>query len=219
MADFQLLLCDDEQDIIDILKLYFDSEPFKIFEANNGKEAWNVIQQNKIDLAIIDLMMPEMNGYKLIELIKESEDLPCLILSAKSQLDDKLWGYEVGADDFITKPFEPLEVLAKVKSRLKSCQAGRYQITQDSVTLDRHKAVVSSELGTFDLTQVELEILRMLMESPMRIFTKAQLYERAWKQAYLEDDSSLRVIMSRLREKVGREHIETVRGLGYRWKR
>lgn len=219
MTPYHLLICDDEQEIIDILKLYLQSGHVQVLEAHDGLEAWQIIQQEKVDLAIIDLMMPKMDGYQLIAKIRESHTFPCLILSAKTQLEDKLQVYDLGAIDYITKPFEPKEVVAKVKAQLSIRQGHENKIVLDEVTLDLDQVIVSKNEQHYPLTAVEFTILQMLMASPKQVFTKAQLYEKAWQQDYSYDDNSLRVIMSRLRDKVGSKHIETIRGLGYRWKR
>lgn len=219
MTPYQILICDDEQEIIDILKLYLQGDQMQVLEAYDGLEAWQIIQEEKVDLAIIDLMMPKLDGYQLIVKIREKHSFPCLILSAKTQLEDKLKGYDLGAIDYITKPFEPKEILAKVKALLNMRTGRENTIVLDEVTLDLDQVIIVKNEEHYPLTAVEFTILKMLMAAPKQVFTKAQLYEKAWQQDYCYDDNSLRVIMSRLRDKVGSEHIETIRGLGYRWKR
>lgn len=219
MTPYQILICDDEQEIIDILKLYLQGDQMRVLEAYDGLEAWQIIQEEKVDLAIIDLMMPKLDGYQLIAKIREKHSFPCLILSAKTQLEDKLKGYDLGAIDYITKPFEPKEILAKVKALLNMRTGRENTIVLDEVTLDLDQVIIVKNEEHYPLTAVEFTILKMLMAAPKQVFTKAQLYEKAWQQDYCYDDNSLRVIMSRLRDKVGSEHIETIRGLGYRWKR
>lgn len=217
MMKYQILICDDEQDIIDLLALYFDAEVYDIHVADNGKRALEILQQDSIDLALIDIMMPSLNGLELIRLVRKKLDIPLILISALDSLQDKLTGYDIGADDYITKPFEPMEVLAKVRSRLKKTKDPNQKIERDGVVLDIHRCRIEVENNIMDLTKVEFAVLKLLMSEPMRVFTKEQIYCAGWEEEYLYNDNSIRVIINRLRNIVGDKHIETIRGIGYRW--
>lgn len=217
MMKYQILICDDEQEIVDLLALYFDAEVYDIHVADNGKRALEILQQDSIDLALIDIMMPSLNGLELIRLVRKKLDIPLILISALDSLQDKLTGYDIGADDYITKPFEPMEVLAKVRSRLKKTKDPNQKIERDGVVLDIHRCRIEVENNIMDLTKVEFAVLKLLMSEPMRVFTKEQIYCAGWEEEYLYNDNSIRVIINRLRNIVGDKHIETIRGIGYRW--
>lgn len=214
----KILLCDDEQEIIDLLKLYFDPDAYRIYEANDGQKALEILQTEEVDLAIIDVMMPKLNGLDLIAKVRKQTNIPLLILSALDSLKDKLAGYRIGADDYITKPFEPLEILAKVQTKLRHLADPKESLTYGDLVLHLHECRVSLAGESSELSKVEFAVLRLLMESPNRVFTKAQIYEAGWDEYYDQNDNSIRVIINRIRAIIGGERIQTVRGLGYRFK-
>ncbi|MGV2928485.1 response regulator transcription factor [Macrococcus capreoli] len=170
MRKKNILICDDEQAIIDVLKLYFDTTLYNIYEANDGEAALRLLKSEPIDLALIDIMMPKINGLQLIQLVKHELSIPLLIISARYTLEDKLKGYEIGADDYITKPFEPLEVLAKVKNRLNVQTRAPQAIIVDDLKLDLYECKLTVGQTVFELTKVEFQVLKLLMESPNRRF-------------------------------------------------
>ncbi len=220
---YNVLIADDEKEIISVLRLFLEKENLNIYEAYDGEMANMIIQHYEIDLAIIDIMMPRMNGYELLKKIRESYQIPVMILSAKVQLDDKIFGLELGADDYITKPFEPLEVVARVKAHLrrndKETTGGKNDenlLCYKDMKLDINCCQVRIGNEVFDLTKIELALLEMFMKQPGRVFTKEQLYECGWDGMYVVDDNTIRVTISRLRDKIGEQHIKTIRGLGYR---
>jgi DNA-binding response OmpR family regulator len=213
-----ILLCDDEQEIIDLLKLYFDSDDYNIYEANDGEKALEIFKTQDIDLAVIDVMMPKLSGLKLISKIRAQTDIPLMILSALDSLKDKLAGYRIGADDYITKPFEPLEVLAKVKSKLRNLESPKNSIVCGDLELNLHECSITVAGKKSELSKVEFAVLKLFMESPNRVFTKAQVYTAGWDEEYYQNENSIRVILSRIRAIIGSERIQTVRGLGYRFK-
>lgn len=215
-----ILIADDEKEIVRLLKIYLEAEHFNIFEAYDGAAAYDILQRESIDLAIVDIMMPKIDGYELIKRIRAGRYIPILVISAKIQLSDRILGIDLGADDYIVKPFEPLEVAAKVKAHLR--RMGVQQPVQENIltvgelTLDRDRCLLIKGDEQIDLTKAEFKVLELFMEQPGRVFTKEQIYERAW---YIEggvDDNTIRVIISRLRDKTGAEYIKTIRGLGYR---
>jgi DNA-binding response OmpR family regulator len=220
---FNVLIADDEKEIISVLRLFLEKENITVYEAYDGEMAHLIMQRFDIDLAIIDIMMPRMNGYELLKKIRAEFEIPVMIISAKVQLDDKVIGLELGADDYITKPFEPLEVVARVKAHLRrqnkvlaENKAQENIITYKDLSLDMNRCQLKIEDRVIDLTKIELALMDMFICSPGRVFTKEQIYQRGWEDAYVVDDNTIRVTISRLRDKIGGDRIKTIRGLGYR---
>ncbi|MED4447189.1 response regulator transcription factor [Bacillus thuringiensis] len=227
-----ILIVDDDKDIIDLLKLFLEMENFFVVEASNGEVALKCLEENHIDLAIVDIMMPKMDGYQLIKKIRETLQFPILILSAKSQEVDKIIGLGIGADDFITKPFSALEIIARVQAHLrrsyefndKAVEGKEKQIHVGDLVLDHHSCTLYKSSETITLSATEYKILTLFMEEPGRIFTKKQIFESVWSDYYCADDNTIMVHISRLREKLEDSpknpiYIKTIRGLGYRFAR
>ena len=216
-----ILIADDEKEIIRLLKIYLND--YNVLEANDGQQALAILNSQQVDLAIVDIMMPKVDGYQLITKIREkSTYIPVIIISAKVSLSDRILGMDIGADDYITKPFEPLEVQAKVRAQLRRLSASdavakTETVTVGNVTLNVSECTVTKDGVTVELTKNEFKVLELLMGNPRRVSTKEQIYESAWYDADSVDDNTIRVIISRLRDKVGAEHIKTIRGLGYRY--
>ncbi|PEW53380.1 DNA-binding response regulator [Bacillus cereus] len=227
-----ILIVDDDKDIIDLLKLFLEMENFFVIEASNGEVALKCLEKNHIDLAIVDIMMPKMDGYQLIKKIRETLQFPILILSAKSQEVDKIIGLGIGADDFITKPFSALEIIARVQAHLrrsyefndKAVEDKEKQIHMGDLVLDHHSCTLYKSSETITLSATEYKILTLFMGEPGRIFTKKQIFENVWSDYYCADDNTIMVHISRLREKLEDSpknpvYIKTIRGLGYRFAR
>ncbi|TKH90438.1 response regulator transcription factor [Bacillus cereus] len=227
-----ILIVDDDKDIIDLLKLFLEMENFFVVEASNGEVALKCLEENHIDLAIVDIMMPKMDGYQLIKKIRETLQFPILILSAKSQEVDKIIGLGIGADDFITKPFSALEIIARVQAHLrrsyefndKAVEDKEKQIHMGDLVLDHHSCTLYKSSETITLSATEYKILTLFMGEPGRIFTKKQIFENVWSDYYCADDNTIMVHISRLREKLEDSpknpvYIKTIRGLGYRFAR
>ena len=227
-----ILIVDDDKDIIDLLKLFLEMENFFVVEASNGEVALKCLEENHIDLAIVDIMMPKMDGYQLIKKIRETLQFPILILSAKSQEVDKIIGLGIGADDFITKPFSALEIIARVQAHLrrsyefndKAIEGKEKQIHMGDLVLDHHSCTLYKSSETITLSATEYKILTLFMGEPGRIFTKKQIFENVWSDYYCADDNTIMVHISRLREKLEDSpknpvYIKTIRGLGYRFAR
>jgi len=219
-----ILIADDEKEIVKLLKIYLETEENTIFEANDGAQAMEILKGNSIDLAIVDIMMPKIDGYQLIKYIRQQERyIPVMVVSAKITLSDRVLGIDLGADDYITKPFEPLEVSAKVKVQLRRLNQTAPQkqqvsiITVGNISLNLTECIIVRNGETIELTKAEFKVLELLMSQPKRVFTKEQIYESAWYDDGAVDDNTIRVIISRLRDKIGSEHIKTIRGLGYRF--
>lgn len=219
-----LLIADDEKEIIRLLKVYLDANEYNVLEANDGAQALSVLNSAPVDIAVVDIMMPKIDGYQLIKKIRERKDkyIPVIIISAKVGLSDRIFGMDIGADDYVTKPFEPLEVVAKINAQkrrlgMTSPVSASDVITVGDVTLDLAECSVKKGDAVTPLTKAELKVLELMMRQPKRVFTKEQIYETGWYDQETVDDNTIRVIISRLRDKVGAEHIKTIRGLGYRY--
>ena len=220
---YKILIADDEKDIIKLLRLYLEKDDIKIYEAYDGITAMDLLNEYEIDLAIVDIMMPKMNGFELIKKIRKTNNIPIMILSAKVEIADKIFGLELGADDYITKPFDPMEVTARVKANLRRFynlnqikKEHTSEIKVRDLILDTNQCILFKGETQINLTSVEYRLLKLFMESPGRVFTKEQLFECGWGEVYVVDDNTIRVCISKLRNKVGEEEIKTIRGLGYR---
>lgn len=229
--EYTVLLCDDEKEILDVLELYLNKEGFKTIKAKDGVEALNIRKKEKIDLAIIDIMMPKIDGYRVLKEIRKESNIPIILLSAKSQDDDKILGFDVGADDYITKPFNPLEVMARVKAQIRRVykltdgEANEKDVIEiGDIVLDKFNVKVKFKGNDLELTSIEYKILKYFMENSGRILTKNQIFEEVWNESFLGGDNTIMVHISRLRDKIednGRtpKYLKTIRGLGYRFEK
>ena len=227
----KILIAEDDEDIIGLLKLYLEKDGYELILANDGEEAFDKVLQNDISLAILDIMMPKMNGYELTKKLREITQIPILILSAKNQDSEKILGLDLGADDYLTKPFNPLEVLARVRSLLRRSYEFKIEnveknniITLGEITLDDNARIIRKNGEEIQFTATEYKILALLMKKPGRVFTKAQIYECINGEYYQSDDNSLMVHIYRIREKIEVDsknpiYVKTVRGLGYKFEK
>ena len=217
-----ILIADDEKEIVRLIRMYIEANDHIVFEANDGQEALQILDRENIDLAIVDIMMPKKNGYEIIKEIRKGRYIPILVISAKVELSDRVFGIDLGADDYITKPFEPLEVAAKVRAHLRRAGVQTVVVEEKNVIevgnllLNCDECVITRDGVAQELTKAEYKVLELFMKQPKRVFTKEQIYEYAWGDDYVVDDNTIRVIISRLRDKVGNDTIKTIRGLGYR---
>lgn len=217
-----ILIAEDDADIRALLRLYLESEHFQVVEAENGVEALEKARQMPPDLAILDVMMPGMNGYQLTHLLRQSSPLPILLLSAKGEDQDKILGLNLGADDYLTKPFNPLELVARVQALLRRfARSGPEVLSVGALRLDPGTLQVTKNGIPVSLTPTEYKILSQLMSAPGRIFTKAQLYQGMNGDYFESDDNTMMVHIFKLREKLEDDpkkpvYIRTVRGLGYK---
>ena len=220
--DASILIAEDDADIRDLLRLYLEGEGFHVLEAGDGATALRIAREQSPSMAILDIMMPEMNGFELTRALRKYSNIPILILSAKSQDNDKILGLNLGADDYIAKPFNPVEIVARVKAQLRRAErTGGSVLTVRDLSLDAASFQLTKNGQPILLTPMEYKILAMLMRSPGRIFTKIQLYEGAIGTYFEGDDNTMMVHISKLREKIEDDpknprHIITVRGLGYK---
>lgn len=217
-----ILIAEDDADIREVLRLYLEGEGFAVAEAADGDTALRLALSSAPDAAILDVMMPGMNGYELTRALRRQSDIPILILSAKSEDNDKILGLNLGADDYIAKPFNPMEVVARVKSHLRRAgNVRRDLLTVGELTLDTAAMQLYKKGVPIPLTPTEYKILAQLMRSPGRIFTKVQLYEGIAGEFFESNDNTMMVHISKLREKIEDDpknprHIITIRGLGYK---
>ena len=217
-----ILIAEDDDDIRSLLRLYLEGEGYRVLEAPDGAAALRLAREESPDMAVLDVMMPEMNGFELTQALRKYSDIPILILSAKSQDNDKILGLNLGADDYIAKPFNPVEIVARVKAQLRrSNRTTGSTLTVRDLTLDTASFQLWKDGRQILLTPMEYKILAMLMRSPGRIFTKIQLYEGAIGTYFEGDDNTMMVHISKLREKIEDDpknprYIITVRGLGYK---
>lgn len=231
MAD-RILVADDDKDIRSVLALYMEDAGFEVVEAADGGEALDVLEHQPVDLCLLDIMMPVVDGYHVLKRIRETSDVPVIVISAKGQDPEKILGLNLGADDYMVKPFNPLEAVARVNSCLRrargtmtrsQAQAVPSQVLRcRDLELDVEACLLTRAGEPVDLTPVELRIMTLLMEHPGRVFTKQQLYERGWGEAYVAAENSVMVCMSKLRTKLDDDpqaYIKTIRGIGYRLER
>ena len=217
-----ILIAEDDDDIRSLLRLYLEGEGYRVLEAPDGAAALRLAREGSPDMAVLDVMMPEMNGFELTQALRKYSDIPILILSAKSQDNDKILGLNLGADDYIAKPFNPVEIVARVKAQLRRAnRTTGSTLTVRDLTLDTASFQLWKDGRQILLTPMEYKILAMLMRSPGRIFTKIQLYEGAVGTYFEGDDNTMMVHISKLREKIEDDpknprYIITVRGLGYK---
>ena len=205
---YQILICDDQPDIVNALKIYLAPEGYKLFEAYNGADAVKIAQENDIHLFLLDIMMPGMDGITATSKIREFSNAPIILLTAKSETEDKVLGLNVGADDYITKPFAPVEVLARVKSQLRrfSSLGSRTEetgtLTLGGIVLDDRTKQVTVEGEPVNLTPTEYAILKLLMSSPGKVFSTKVLYESVWQEVALGSEGAVAVHIRHLREKI-----------------
>ena len=222
-----VLIVEDDNDILELLKLYLESSNFLVYVAHDGIEALELLEKEEINIIIADIMMPKMNGYELIKKVRTNSKIPIIITSAKNMDSDKILGLDIGADAYITKPFNPLEVVAYVKALLRrynefeESNKERDVIKVGELSLDLNKYILKKNNKVIPLTSTELKILTMLMKDPGKIFTKSQIYEVINGDYYECDDNTMMVHISNIRSKIEDNpskpvYIKTVRGLGYK---
>ncbi|MCR4617947.1 MAG: response regulator transcription factor [Lachnospiraceae bacterium] len=222
---YKILIADDETEIRSLIKLYLENENYEVLEAGNGLEALECYKKYKPDLCILDIMMPEMDGYGVLKKIRETGNIPVIILSAKDEYSEKILGLNLGADDYISKPFNPLEIVARVGSQMRrfyKLGAGDKQsekITFGDLSLDCDGCNLTRDGENIELTTVEYKIMELFMTHPGKVFTKQQIYEYAWGEDFIVADNNIMVSISKLRTKLSDDaskYIKTLRGLGYK---
>ncbi len=222
-----ILICDDERDIVSALKIYLSSEDYTLFEAYTGREALEIVKKNDIHLILMDIMMPEMDGISATAKLREDYNIPIILLTARSEDTDKVLGLNVGADDYITKPFNPIEVLARVRSQLRryTTLGGMEQkpskLVIGSIAVDDEAKTVSVDGEPVNLTPIEYNILLLLARHPGRVYSSAQIYEQVWNETAFGSEGAVAVHIRHLREKLeidpsNPRYLKVVWGLGYK---
>lgn len=222
----KVLVVDDDINIVKLIKLYLEKEDFTVCTANNGKEALDVFKAEKPDIAVLDIMMPEMDGNQLCREIRKTSELPIIMLTAKGETFDKVLSLELGADDYMVKPFEPKELIARIKAILRRTEAKSNTAKNDTISFDKLEVSLANYEVKIDgkimeIPPKELELLYFLGSNPNRVFTREQLLEEVWGFDYFGDSRTVDVHIKRLREKLeGVEAnwaLKTVWGVGYKF--
>ncbi len=225
---YNILICDDQPDIVSALKIYLSSEGYQLLEASNGQQAVELVKNQDIHLVLLDVMMPVMDGITATAQIRAFSNVPIILLTAKSETEDMVLGLNVGADDYITKPFVPLEVLARVRSQLRRyaklgsrTEDDAETITIGAVSLNDRTKQVTVEGENVSLTPTEYSILRLLMNNPGKVYSTKELYEAVWQEAALGSEGAVAVHIRHLREKIeinpsDPRYLKVVWGRGYK---
>ena len=223
-----ILICDDDKEIAEAIAIYLENEGYKTHLAHNGKEALAALEKNDIQLIIMDIMMPQLDGLRATMEIRKERNIPIIMLSAKSEDTDKIMGLSVGADDYVTKPFNPLELIARVKSQLRRFTVlGSLPGTENGVftvgglTIDDNSKTVTVDGEEVRLTPIEYKIALLLIRSPGRVFSIDEIYERVWGEDAFCVDNTIAVHIRRIREKIefdpkNPRYLKVVWGIGYK---
>ena len=226
---YHILICDDDRDIVSALDIYLTSEGYKTYHAYDGLEALKLVEEHDIHLILMDVMMPRLDGIRATAKLRESTNIPIILLTAKSEDSDKVLGLNIGADDYVTKPFSPIEVLARVKSQLRRYTTLGGRPKEDDALLFRNGGIVlddgaksvSVDGEPVNLTPIEYNILLLLMKNPGRVFSTGQIYELVWNDPSLGSENTVAVHIRHLREKIeidpaNPRYVKVVWGLGYK---
>lgn len=227
MSKYNVLVVDDEDEIRDAIEIYLKNEDIKVFKAKDGVEALMILEDENIHLIIMDIMMPRMDGMKATIKIRESKDIPIIMLSAKSEDIDKILGLNIGADDYVTKPFNPLELIARVKSQLRrymtlgNNKIDNKEIVIGGLVLNKEIKQITVDGQEVRLTAIEYKILKLLMENMGRIFSIEEIYDKVWNEPCYNADNTVAVHIRRIREKIEfnpkePKYLKVVWGIGYK---
>ena len=230
MKKYNILVVDDDKAITDAIEVYLTNENYNIYKAYDGLQALNVLQTEDIHLVIMDIMMPNMDGTRATIKIREEKQIPIIMLSAKSEDTDKILGLNLGADDYITKPFNPLELIARVNSQIRRytrfspLKENTNVITIGGIELNKESKEVSAEGENVKLTPLEFKILTLLMDNPNRVFSIEEIYERVWNEPAYNNVDTVTVHIRRIREKIEinskePKYLKVVWGIGYKFEK
>ena len=228
MAVATILMVDDEYEIIKLMEIYFKNENYAMLKASNGVEALELLEKHQVDLIVLDVMMPSMDGIEACMRIREKNHIPIIMLSAKSQDIDKISGLSVGADDYVTKPFSPLELIARIKAQLRrfnqfqsTRKSNEHEIRIDNLVINSASHVVTNDDHIVKLTPREFAILLLLANHAGNVLSMDQIYEHVWQDPFMESKNTVMVHIRKLREKLEADpqnphYIKTVWGIGYK---
>ena len=224
---YTILICDDDKDIVSALDIYLTSEGYRTLKAYNGREAIQAVEQNEVHLILMDVMMPELDGIRATAKLREGSNVPIILLTAKSEDADKILGLNIGADDYITKPFNPLEVMARVKSQLRrytslgGADKGPGLLTVGPITMDDGAKRVTVDGEPVKLTPMEYNILLLLIRNQGKVFSINQIYESIWNEDAYGAENTVAVHIRHIREKIEinpkePRYLKVVWGIGYK---
>lgn len=226
---YRILIADDEAEIRELLRLYLEKEGYEVLEASDGEQTLLLLREHEdIAMLLLDIMMPKKDGFHVLKELREKSNLPVIILSAKTADNDKILGLDLGADDYIAKPFNPLEAVARINSNIrrfyslgaKDSNLVKKVLQVQDLSLDLEGCVLRRGKEVIDLSSTEYRLMELFMSNPGKIYTKQQIYEYGWQEAYFIADNNIMVCISKLRAKLSDDnnrYIRTVRGLGYRF--
>ncbi|PID25363.1 response regulator transcription factor [Sporosarcina sp. P7] len=226
MAEFTVLVADDDKEIREGIEIYLKNEGYRVLKAKDGQEALELLSLNEIHLLILDIMMPNMDGITATFKIREAQNIPIIMLSAKAEDSDKIHGLSIGADDYVTKPFHPLELMARVKSQLRRyVQLGTYEgqkvIEVNGLVLNEEEKELTVDGTPVRLTPIEFKITELLMKHPGRVFSINEIYERVWNEQAYNAENIVAVHIRKIREKIEADpknprYVKVVWGVGYK---
>lgn len=222
-----ILIAEDEQDIRELLEMHLVKEGYEVFTAEDGERAVEIFDNNDIHIALLDVMMPKMNGFKVLKYIREKSQIPVIFITARTEDEDKILGLGLGADDYVSKPFSPIEIVARVQAHLRRyCRysngnSSKNRIELGQLVLDKDSCVVYKNEEIVQLNAKEYKIIELFMENRGRVYTKKQLYEAVWGEEYYGDSNTIMVHISHIREKIednpkNPKYLKTIRGIGYK---
>jgi len=226
---YHILVCDDDKDIVSALEIYLTSEGYGVFKAYDGLQALDIVQKEEVHLILMDVMMPNLDGIRATAKLREGYNVPIILLTAKNEDADKVLGLNIGADDYITKPFNPMEVMARVKSQLRryttlggqNRAAGEHELRNGPILMDDGAKTVTVDGEPVSLTPLEYNILKLLLSHPGQVFSTGQIYERVWNDPAYGSENTVAVHIRHLREKIEvnpaePRYLKVAWGLGYK---
>ncbi|NMH74269.1 response regulator transcription factor [Bacillus sp. RO2] len=227
MANYTVLVVDDEKEIRDAIEIYLKNEGVRVLKAQDGVEALEMLHENEVHLILLDVMIPRLDGISATHRIREEKNIPIIILSAKSEDTDKILGLQMGADDYVTKPFNPMELVARVKSQLRRyVTLGTFEgikkvIDLNGLTIDKESKEVTVQGDPVKLTPIEYKIVELLMTNAGRVFSINDIYERVWKEPGYNAENTVAVHIRKIREKIeidskNPRYLKVVWGIGYK---
>lgn len=227
MEEYRILVVDDDKEIVDSIAIFLQADGYQVRKAYNGLEALDILMEEQIHLLLLDIMMPELDGMKTLLKVRESKNIPIILISAKSEDSDKIFGLTAGADDYITKPFNPSELVARVKSQLRrytqlgSMHKPQTQIEIGGLALDLDLKSVTVDGAEVRLTPIEFRILELLCKSPNKVFSADEIYARVWNEDTFVSDNTIAVHVRHIREKIeinpkDPRYLKVVWGIGYK---